>query len=180
MEMTTNMDEIWMKRCFDLAARGIGYVSPNPPVGAVLVSQNKIVSEGFHTHYGGPHAVVALFQNIDPPDRHLIPKSTLYVSLEPCCIYSNTPPCTDLLIKEGITDVRISTLDPNPKIAGRGVELLRSKKISVIAGILEKEGRELIRAFTKNILFEKPYVILKWAQSKAGYIGKKDERVLIS
>lgn len=180
MEITWSNDEIWMQRCFDLAVRGTGYVSPNPPVGAVLVYENNIISEGYHTHFGGPHAEVMLFQNISTADRRLIPKSTLYVSLEPCCVYNKTPPCTDLLIKEGIKDVRISTLDPNPKVAGRGVAILKSNNIIVREGILEDQGKELIKAFTTNILLEKPYVILKWAQSKEGYIGKKEERVLIS
>ena len=180
MSANNNTDEKWIRRCFDLATRGYGYVSPNPPVGAVLVHNDSILCEGYHTHFGGPHAEVVLFQNITPENKQLIREAILYVSLEPCCIFNKTPACTDLLIKEGVKDVRISTLDPNPKISGKGVEILRSNNIHVTTGIIEDQGMELISAFTKNILFEKPYVILKWAQSKAGYIGKQRERVHIS
>lgn len=173
-------DETWMKRCFDLARRGLGHVSPNPPVGAVLVYQDRILGEGFHTQYGGPHAEVEAVRSVSPEDRQLIPLSTLYVSLEPCRITGKTPPCTELILREGITDVRISTKDPNPAMAGNSLEHLRSKGIKITEGILEGEGKELIRTFTTNILLKRPHVILKWAQSKAGYIGTKDEQVWLS
>ncbi|MBK9984078.1 MAG: bifunctional diaminohydroxyphosphoribosylaminopyrimidine deaminase/5-amino-6-(5-phosphoribosylamino)uracil reductase RibD [Saprospiraceae bacterium] len=180
MTNTPDNDHHWISRCFDLARRGIGAVSPNPPVGAVLVYDNRILGEGFHTRFGGPHAEVEAFRSVADADRHLIPKATLYVSLEPCCITGKTPPCTDLILREGVMDVRISTTDPNPLIANKGVELLRSKGINVITGILEKEGMELIRSFQTNILHHRPYVILKWAQSKNGYIGKPDEKIWLS
>ena len=173
-------DTTWMSRCFDLARRGIGHVSPNPPVGAVLVYQNRILSEGFHARYGGPHAEVEAVKNAALEDRHLIPLSTLYVSLEPCCITGKTPPCTDLIIREGIRDVRISTWDPNPAVSGTGIDRLREKGIQVTVGILESEGRELIRPFTTNIVMHRPYILLKWAQSRFGYAGTNGEQVWLS
>lgn len=169
-----------MNRCFDLARRGIGYVSPNPPVGAVIVYENKIIGEGYHTMYGGAHAEVEAFQNVAAYDRHLIPDSILYVSLEPCCIHGKTPPCTVRIIEERIRDVRVSTLDPNPKMAGKGIDVLKVAGIRVVTGVLEAEGKDLIKAFKVNILSRKPYVILKWAQSENLFIGQKNHRVLIS
>ncbi len=180
MDNSHDNDHLWISRCFDLAQRGIGSVSPNPPVGAVLVYDNRILGEGYHTRFGGPHAEVEAFHNVADTDRHLIPKATLYVSLEPCCITGKTPPCTDLILREGVLDVRISTTDPNPQIATRGIELLRSKGVKVITGILEEEGIELLRSFRTNILHHRPYVLLKWAQSKYGYLGKPDEKIWLS
>ena len=173
-------DDKWMTRCFDLAKRGIGYVSPNPPVGAVLVLEGRILAEGYHAFYGGPHAEVMAVNNVPEEAKHLIPKATLYVSLEPCCITGKTPPCTDLIIREGILDVRISTRDPNPAVAGSGLERLKAKGVRITEGILEKEGKELIRSFTTNILLKRPHVILKWAQSKWGYSGTEGKQVWLS
>jgi diaminohydroxyphosphoribosylaminopyrimidine deaminase/5-amino-6-(5-phosphoribosylamino)uracil reductase len=173
-------DDPWICRCFDLAARGTGFVSPNPPVGAVLVYKEHIIGEGFHTAFGQAHAEVEALESVPERDRHLIPESVLYVSLEPCCITAKTPPCTDLIIKSGIRDVRISTLDPNPAIAGKGVAMLKANGISTTVGILDVEGRYLIRSFTTNILQKRPHVVLKWAQSKFNYVGAIDKRVLLS
>ncbi|HZV69510.1 MAG TPA: bifunctional diaminohydroxyphosphoribosylaminopyrimidine deaminase/5-amino-6-(5-phosphoribosylamino)uracil reductase RibD [Saprospiraceae bacterium] len=180
MPNNKSTDQKWISRCLDLARRGIGYVSPNPPVGAVLVHEDKILGEGYHTHFGGPHAEVEAFRSVPDEHRLLIPKATLYVSLEPCCITAKTPPCTSLILREGVKDVRISVSDPNPEIAGKGIELLRSNGIHVTSGILEEEGRELIRFFTTNILHYRPYVILKWAQSKFGFIGSPDQKIWLS
>src|SRR4030095_13204997 len=173
-------DHQWISRCFILARRGMGYVSPNPPVGAILVFEGKVLGEGFHTYYGEPHAEVEAFKNVKESDRHLIPKSTLYVSLEPCCITGKTPPCTDLILSEGVKDVRIATQDPNPEIAGKGIEILRSNGVEIKCGILEDEAIDIIRPFTINMLQKRPYVILKWAQSKYGFIGKPNERIWLS
>ena len=174
------MDYKWMSRCFDLARRGIGYVSPNPPVGAVLVHEDRILSEGYHTRFGAAHAEVEAVRSVRDADRHLIPHATLYVSLEPCCVTGKTPPCTNLILSEGIRDVRISTLDPNPDMAGKGVAILRNAGINVTVGILENEGKELIRTFTVNIREKRPYVILKWAQSKFGITGIEGQQVWLS
>ena len=169
-----------MARCFDLARRGLGYVSPNPPVGAVLVYQDHILGEGYHTAFGAAHAEVEAVRSVPEHDRHLIPMSTLYVSLEPCCITGKTPPCTDLIIREGIMDVRISTRDPNPAMAGTGLERLKAKGVKITEGILEEEGKSLIRSFTTNILQHRPHIILKWAQSRFGYSGIKGRQVWLS
>jgi diaminohydroxyphosphoribosylaminopyrimidine deaminase/5-amino-6-(5-phosphoribosylamino)uracil reductase len=173
-------DNTWMRRCFDLAKQGLGYVSPNPPVGAVMVHHNRIIGEGFHTRFGYPHAEVEAINSVQQADRHLIHASTLYVSLEPCCITGKTPPCTSLIIREGIKDVRISTRDPNPAMAGSGIELLKAEGIQITEAILEEEGKSLISAFTTNILLHRPHIILKWAQSKFGYLGMKNEQIWLS
>ncbi len=169
-----------MSRCFDLARRGIGAVSPNPPVGAVLVHQDKILSEGFHHYFGGPHAEVDAISKVAEKDRSLIGSSILYVSLEPCCITGKTGPCTELIIAEGIKEVRISALDPNRSVAGKGVERLRSQGIHVIEGILREEGEQLIRAFNTNMRLERPHILLKWAQSKYGYSGIEGQQIWLS
>ncbi len=180
MPKSAELDHQWMLRCFDLARRGIGNVSPNPPVGAVLVHENRILGEGFHSYFGGPHAEVETFRSVHPSDRQLIPHATLYISLEPCCITGKTPPCTNLILHEGVKDVRFGAQDPNPDVAGKGSQLLKSHGIEVKSGILEEEALELIRPFNTNILFHRPYVILKWAQSIHGYIGKPDEKIWLS
>lgn len=169
-----------MARCFDLARRGVGSVSPNPPVGAVLVYNDRILGEGYHTAFGAAHAEVEAVSSVPDELRHLIPLATLYVSLEPCCNTGKTPPCTDLIIREGIMDVRISTRDPNPSVAGSGLDRLSAKGVKITEGILEEEGKSLIRSFTTNILQHRPHIILKWAQSRFGYSGIKGEQVWLS
>lgn len=169
-----------MSRCFTLGRRGLGRVSPNPPVGAVLVHEGRILSEGYHSHYGGPHAEVEAIRNVAKEEKHLIPASTLYVSLEPCCITGKTPPCTSLIISESIKDVRVSTKDPNPEMAGKGLDILRMAGITVTENILAEEGKYLIRSFTTNILLHRPHILLKWAQSHHGYAGKSGEQIWLS
>ncbi|MDX2067521.1 MAG: bifunctional diaminohydroxyphosphoribosylaminopyrimidine deaminase/5-amino-6-(5-phosphoribosylamino)uracil reductase RibD [Haliscomenobacter sp.] len=161
----------FIKRCFDLARMGAGSVSPNPMVGAVLVHNGKIIGEGFHQRYGGAHAEVNAVASVAEHERALISQSTLYVSLEPCCIYGKTPPCTNLIIQEKIPKVVISCLDLTPEVRGRGVELLRSQGVEVISGVLEEEGKEL--AATRNVAVSKqrPYIILKMAVSSNGFFA---------
>ena len=169
-----------MSRCFDLARRGIGHVSPNPPVGAVLVYEGKILAEGYHHFFGGPHAEVDAISNVREEDKHLIALSTLFVSLEPCCISGKTGPCTDLIIKNKIKKVVISVTDPNPAVAGKGVERLEHNGIEVTTGVLTKEGQALISAFTTTMRLKRPHVVLKWAQSKYGYAGKEGAQIWFS
>lgn len=178
--MTQQPHESWIRRTFDLARRGIGHVSPNPPVGAVLVYDDRLLGEGYHEFFGGPHAEVRAIRNVPKEETHLIPKSTLYVSLEPCCITGKTPPCTNLIIDSAIPRVVVSVQDPNPDISGKGIEQLEASGIDVVTGILPSEGGSLIRAFEKNILYRKPYVILKWAQSENLIIGSHAERIILS
>ncbi len=164
----------FMKRCFDLARLGAGAVSPNPMVGAVLVYNGKIIGEGYHQRYGGAHAEVNAVASVAMHNREFIAESTLYVSLEPCCIYGKTPPCTNLIIQEKITKVIISCLDLTPEVRGRGVGILREHGVEVITGILEEEGKAL--AATRNIAVsqQRPYIILKMAVTSNGYFAPLD------
>lgn len=169
-----------MHRCFELARRGAGSVSPNPMVGAVLVRNDRIIGEGWHQQFGQAHAEVLCLESVRPEDRALIPYSTLYCSLEPCSHYGKTPPCADLIIREKIPAVIVANTDPNPLVSGKGLEKLRSAGISVVEGLLAAEGATLNRYFFTWIREKRPYVILKWAQSLDGYLGRKGERTIIS
>lgn len=163
-----NQHEAYMRRCFDLARLGAGYVSPNPMVGAVLVHNKRIIGEGFHRRYGGPHAEVEAVAAVRPKDRHLLPKATLYVSLEPCCIYGRTPPCTRMILAEKIPHVVISCLDQTAEVRGQGVAELSSAGVAVTTGVLEAEGLRL--AAIRNIFTRenRPYVLLKYARTREG------------
>jgi len=161
-----------MQRAIELALRGTGYVSPNPRVGAIIIDQNgKIIAEGWHKNYGGSHAEVEAINlaNLPSFENH-----TLVVTLEPCNYFGNTPPCTDLIIEKKFSKVVVGTLDPNPKVNGKGVEKLRNAGIEVITGILEEQCKHLIRYFSKYITHKKPYVILKIAQTIDGNIALKN------
>lgn len=163
-------DEIYMHRCLQLARKGSGFTTPNPLVGAVIVYENKIIGEGFHKCYGEAHAEVNAINSVKDPA--LLSKSTMYVSLEPCSHYGKTPPCAELIISKGIPHVVIATLDPNPQVSGRGVRMLKEANIKVDSGILEIEAKDLNYPFFVNQLYNRPYILLKWAQSKDGYIDK--------
>ena len=169
-----------MRRCFDLARLAAGSTSPNPLVGAVIVHQGRILGEGWHREYGGAHAEVEAFRSVAVEDRRYIPESTLYVSLEPCCIHRNTPACTDLIRREHFKRVVISVRDPHPEVSGRGIEILKSAGIEVVEGVLAEEGRELIAP--QRIYYEenRPYILLKYAQSANGFMGIRGRRVPIT
>lgn len=175
-----NVQQLFMQRCFNLAQRGAGNVSPNPMVGAVLVHDNRIIGEGWHRQYGQAHAEVHCLDSVGAADRALIPHSTLYCSLEPCSHFGKTPPCADLIIREKIPEVVVCNTDPNPLVAGKGIERLRQAGIQVKSGILESDGLEINRFFFHWIGLKRPYVILKWAQSRDGFLGKMGERTIIS
>jgi len=168
-----------MYRCFELARKGGKAVKSNPLVGAVLVYKDRIIGEGYHEFFGGPHAEVNAVSNVRPEDEKHISDATLYVSLEPCCIVSKTPACSQLIIDKGIKKVVVSATDPNEKMNGQSLALLKEKEIEVISGILEKEGNDLIRPFVAN-LNKRPYVMLKWAQSSDGYMGKRGKQIWLS
>jgi len=170
----------FMHRCFQLARLGAGSVSPNPMVGAVLVHDGRVIGEGWHRQFGGPHAEVYALNSVDEADRHLIPDSTLYCSLEPCFHHGKTPPCVDLILEQKIPRVVVSTVDPNPLVGGQGLEKLRAAGVTVESGVLEAEGRWLNRAFFTWIAEKRPYIILKWAQSADGFIARPNERTVIS
>ena len=161
-----------MARCLQLAHLGAYYVAPNPMVGAVLVCGDVIVGEGWHQQYGGPHAEPNCLCNAEEnhPERIDYQSCTLYVNLEPCSHYGKTPPCAELIIKKGIGRVVVGCLDPNPKVAGRGVKMMQDAGIEVVVGVLENECRTLNKRFFCLHENHRPYVILKWAQTADGYI----------
>lgn len=163
-----------------MAQRATGMVSPNPLVGAVLVCNGRVIGEGFHRAWGEAHAEVMAFDSVAEPDKHLIPESTLYVNLEPCSHYGKTPPCSLRVIKEGVKKVVIGAQDPNPQVSGKGVAMLKENGVDVTTGILDKEARFLNRFFYTFHEHKRPYIILKWAQSKDGFIGRKGERTRLS
>ncbi len=170
----------YMRRCFDLARLGKGFVSPNPPVGALLVYDDEIIGEGFHKSWGGQHAEVEAIQSVPEHLRPLIPKSTLYVSLEPCCIHGKTPPCINLILDQGIKSVVVSAIDQTPGVRGRGLSVLREHGVEVHQGVLEAEGRWLVRFRNKWATTGRPWVIAKFARSKDGFMGLLDRQVWIS
>ena len=171
-----------MQRCLHLAKLGQGFVDPNPKVGAVLIHNKHIIGEGYHRKYGGPHAEVNCIQNaINNGFEHLLDKSTIYVSLEPCAHFGKTPPCAELIIKYKIPTVVIGCRDPFVEVDGRGVEKLKQAGISVIEGVLEQEAKDINKRFFCFHQQHKPFVILKWAQTADGFIGNVgNERLMIS
>lgn len=169
-----------MRRCFDLARLGAGSVSPNPMVGAVLVYEDRIIGEGWHRRYGEAHAEVNAIRAVTQSDRSLIPQSTLYCSLEPCFHHGKTPPCVDLILEHKIPRVVVSNTDPNPLVAGQSLEKLQAVGVEVTTGVLETQGQYLNRAFFTWILKKRPHIVLKWAQSSDGFIGRTGERTAIS
>src|SRR6185436_9646002 len=140
-------------------------VAPNPMVGAVLVCDDKIIGEGYHKQYGKAHAEVNCIQSVSIERLHLIERSTMYVSLEPCAHFGKTPPCADLIIKKKIPEVVIGCRDPFAYVNGKGIEKLRSAGVNVEVGIMEKECIELNKRFFLFHTQHRPYIILKWAQS---------------
>ena len=170
-----------MHRCIELAKLGEGYVAPNPMVGAVLVFEGRIIGEGFHKEYGEAHAEVNCLNSVKEEDRKFISQSTLYVSLEPCNFFGKTPPCTDLILKNKIPKVVIGCHDPNKEVDGKGIEKLKTEGIIVVYGILEKECVELNKRFITFQKQQRPFIILKWAQSSNNKIsGSGKARLLIS
>lgn len=169
-----------MHRCFELAKKGESYVAPNPMVGAVLVHNDIIIGEGYHECYGEAHAEVNCLKSVAEENKHLITDSTLYVSLEPCAHHGKTPPCVDLIIKHKIPKVVIAVQDNFDLVNGKGIQKLKENKIEVITGILEEEGKELIKHFLHFHQYKKPYVTLKFAQTKDGFIGIKHFEIKIS
>ncbi|HQB78261.1 MAG TPA: bifunctional diaminohydroxyphosphoribosylaminopyrimidine deaminase/5-amino-6-(5-phosphoribosylamino)uracil reductase RibD [Tenuifilaceae bacterium] len=162
------IDEIFMARCLELARCGEGSVSPNPMVGAVVVHDGKIIGEGYHIKHGQAHAEVNAIAAVK--DKSLLPESTIYVNLEPCSHFGKTPPCADLIKDMRIPRVVVASTDPNPLVAGRGVDALRKAGRDVTVGVLEQEALELNRRFYTFHTQKRPYIILKWAQTLDGYI----------
>jgi len=169
--------DIYMRRCLELAELGMGNVSPNPMVGAVIVLNGKVIGEGYHQKYGEVHAEVnAVNQVVNKFDNYaeLLKQSTIYVSLEPCAHYGKTPPCADLIIKYRIPKVVVGCRDPFDQVNGKGIEKLEAAGVEVLLGILEQECKWLNRRFFTRIQKHRPYIILKWAQTADGFFAPAD------
>lgn len=160
-----------MDRCIQLAKLAAGNVAPNPMVGAVLVYEDRIIGEGYHKKYGEAHAEVNCINSVCKEDEGLITSSTLYVSLEPCAHYGKMPPCADFIIKNKILRVVIGCRDPFSKVNGKGIEKLQQAKVNVTVGVLENECRELNKRFFTFHTKQRPFIILKWAQTANGKIA---------
>ena len=160
-----------MRRCLQLAASGLGRVRPNPLVGCVVVGEDgRIISEGYHQEYGHNHAERnALLRQGD------FRGATMYVNLEPCSHYGKTPPCADLIVEKGIRRVVCCNDDPNPLVASGGFRKLEAAGIEVVRHVLEKEGHEKNRRFFTFMEKQRPYVILKWAESEDGYMAPESQ-----
>ncbi len=218
------VDELYMRRCLQLAAQGIEGARPNPMVGAVIVAPadvtcgdkklsygdnfvtcrdnfvtrrdnfvtrrdnfvtcsdtgGRIIGEGYHVRYGEGHAEVNAFASVSAADEALLPQSTMYVSLEPCAHYGKTPPCADLIVAKGVRRVVIGTEDPFAKVHGRGIEKLRAAGIEVTVGVLPDECWWLNRRFFTYHEKQRPYIILKWAQTANGFIDDGGRPLQIS
>ena len=179
-------DSDYILRCLELAANGEYYVAPNPMVGALLVdpATDRVVAEGWHRQYGGPHAEVECFRAADARMAGLTEAEraarygslTLYVSLEPCSHYGKTPPCADLIVKKGVRRVVVGIPDPNPQVAGKGVQKLRDAGIEVTVGVEQAACRRLNKRFLCLHEKHRPYVILKWAQTADGFVDSRESK----
>ena len=161
--------EKYLSRCIQLAKNGLGSTYPNPLVGSVIVHNDKIIGEGWHRKAGEPHAEVHAINSVK--DQSLLKESTIYVSLEPCSHFGKTPPCCDLIIAHKIPKVVVGTIDPFSKVAGSGIQRLRDNGCEVTVGVLEKECLELNKRFFTFHNKKRPYIILKWAESRDGFIA---------
>ena len=174
------LDQVYMRRCIDLAKRGGKHVRPNPMVGSVLVHQGIIIGEGYHEQFGKAHAEVNCIKSVEMHNRKLIPDSTMYVSLEPCNIIGKTPACSDLILSERIPRLVVGAFDPNPLVNGNSLDQLRAKGVIVKHGVCRNEAEQLIRPFSVNMNQKRPYVILKTVKSQDHFIGRHGEKIWLS
>lgn len=170
--MDKNLDEKYMARAIELAKRGIGTVNPNPLVGAVVVKDNKIIGEGWHKKFGGPHAEVWALDDAGESAKG----ATIYVTLEPCSHQGKTPPCAKKIIESGIKRCVIACIDPNPLVASKGVEILKNAGIEITLGVLEKEASEINKVFFKYIKDKVPYFFLKCGITLDGKIATRSQK----
>lgn len=161
-------DELYMQRCLQLAALGLGKTSPNPMVGAVIVHHDQIIGEGYHHQCGQAHAEINAINSVK--DMELLKESTLYVNLEPCSHFGKTPPCADAIIRYGIPKVVIGSIDYHDKVNGNGVRKLRNAGVEVVENVCESDCEELNKRFFTFHQQHRPYIILKWAQTRDGYM----------
>lgn len=167
-----------MRRAISLARRAYGYTYPNPLVGCVIVHENKIIGEGYHHQAGQPHAEVMALRQVE--NIELLKDAEVYVTLEPCSHYGRTPPCAEKLAALGVRKVFVGSLDPNPKVAGKGIRILEDADIEVITGVLEQECRRLNPSFLHYFEKERPYITLKWAESSDGFMDDNGKPTAIS
>ena len=165
--------EFFMQRCLALGKKAFPNNSPNPMVGSVIVHKGKIIGEGYHERYGTNHAEANAINNVK--DKSLLTDSTIYINLEPCSHFGKTPPCSDLIIKYNIPKVVIGCVDSFAKVARKGIEKMKKKGIEVTVGVLEKEARLINKRFFTFHEKKRPYIILKWAQSKDGFIAPNNQ-----
>jgi len=173
-------DEFYINRCIELAQKALGNTYPNPLVGSVIVHNDKIIGEGFHKKAGGPHAEINAINSIKAEDKHLIPESTIFVSLEPCAHFGKTPPCALKIVELGFRKVVIGVMDSHDKVNGKGKKIINDAGIEVVSGILEEECRQLNKRFFTFHEKKRPFIILKWAQSADGFIDKDFKPTQIS
>lgn len=176
----TKEDEKYMRRCIQLAKNGQQNAKPNPMVGAVIVYNGRIIGEGYHVRCGAGHAEVNAFASVRQEDEPLLAESTMYVSLEPCSHYGKTPPCANLIIKKGVRRVVIGCIDEFAEVQGRGIRKLEDAGIEVVIGVLENECKILNRRFFTFHREQRPYIILKWAQTANGFIDDHFQPTAIS
>lgn len=162
----------FMLRALELAELGRGATSPNPMVGCVIVHEGKVIGEGYHEIYGGPHAEPNAIQSVQ--NKNLLPESTVYVTLEPCSHWGKTPPCANLLVEKQVKKVVVGALDSNPLVGGKGIQILRDAGIEVVTGILSDKIRNQNRRFFTYIEKKRPYILLKWAQTEDGFIAREN------
>lgn len=171
-------NNIYIQRCFDLARLGHGKVSPNPLVGAVIVHENKIIGEGYHAYFGGPHAEINAIASVK--DKKKLSDATIYVSLEPCHHHGKTPPCVDALLQNKFKNVVISVTDPNPRVMGKSIEKLRANQVGVKTHVLEEKGRRVTSYFLTSFIKNRPYIILKYAKSSNNMLGVSNRQIWIT
>ena len=175
------IDERFMRRCLQLAKNGRQNAKPNPMVGAVIVSEDgRILGEGYHVRCGEGHAEVNAFASVRPEDEQLLAGATIYVSLEPCSHYGKTPPCADLIVRKRVKRCVCGCVDPFAKVQGRGIQKIRDAGIEVTVGVLEKECLELNKRFITYNTHQRPYIILKWAQTANGFLDNEGKGMAIS
>lgn len=161
------LDRLYMRRAIELARKGAGQVAPNPLVGAVIVKEGRVIGEGWHAVFGGPHAEVHAISNASES----VAGSTIYVTLEPCSHHGKTPPCAEALVSHGFKRVVVAMEDPNPLVAGRGIDLLKSSGIEVTLGVLEEEAKQLNAPFIKNMRTQMPFCVMKTGMTLDGKIA---------
>ncbi len=186
---------LFLRRCFDLARLGNGSTSPNPSVGAVIAFNNRVLSEGFHQMYGEPHAEVNAINQVDVISDEKFSQSAIYVSLEPCFHFGKTPPCVNLILEKKIPSVYIAFVDPNPKVARQSVTLLKNKGVETtvfgdeidrqiigneVCSLISQGLHATLMPFFTNIRLFRPFIILKWAESADGFIGKENKTTPLS